>query len=114
MADEEYIERGALIQEISACTAETWGLGLGRSWWSHSVQLKDNMVRCINKQPAVDAEELACRFVSEEMRMIVSLIARGLRHVALPEEMPERIGIVIDYPQTTVRYEFVPRNDENE
>lgn len=72
------------------------------------------VVRCINKQPAVDAEELACRFVSEEMRQIVSLIARGLRHVALPEEMPERIGIVIDYPQTTVRHEFVPRNDEKE
>lgn len=64
--------------------------------------------------PMSDSKLKSCRFVSEEMRLIVSLIARGLRHVALPEEMPERIGIVIDYPQTTVRHEFVPRYDENE
>lgn len=53
-------------------------------------------------------------FERSALRQIVSIIARGLRHVALPSQMPVRIGIVIDYPQTTVRHEFVPRNDENE
>ena len=54
----EYIERDALIKAITECTAETWGKGLGRSWWSHSVQLKDNMVRCINNQDAADVVEV--------------------------------------------------------
>lgn len=54
------------------------------------------------------------RYESGALRRIVRIVARGLRHVALPEEMPVRIGIVIDYPQTTVRHEFVPRNDEKE
>ena len=113
MAEKEYIERGALIAEYDRVHVGAPG-GARRLMVDAPAVDVVEVMRCINKKPAVDAEELACRFVSEEMRMIVSLIARGLRHVALPEEMPERIGIVIDYPQTTVRHEFVPRNDEKE
>ena len=52
-----YIDADELIEKIESCTAETWGKGLGRSWWSHSVQLKDNVVRLIKNAPevAVDA-----------------------------------------------------------
>lgn len=88
MEKKEYDESGALIAEYDR------------------VHVED--------APAVDVEEMARRGMSVKLWRIVRIIARGLRHVALPEEMPERIGIVIDYPQTTVRHEFVPRNDENE
>jgi hypothetical protein len=54
MAEKEYIERYALIEEIRGLTTETWGKGLKNGWWSHSVQIKDNFLRLIEKSPAAD------------------------------------------------------------
>ena len=53
-----YIDADKLINEFGNCTLATWGKGLGASWWSQSVKLKDNMVECINKQPTADVEEV--------------------------------------------------------
>ena len=58
MAEKEYIERGALIEEIRGLTTETWGKGLKNGWWSHSVQIKDNFLRLIEKSPAADVVEV--------------------------------------------------------
>ena len=52
-----YIDADKLIKELSN-TQKTWGKRLGTSWWSHSVKLKDNMIRCINEQPLADVEEV--------------------------------------------------------
>lgn len=54
MDEREYIERSALIKEIRGLTTETWGKGLKNGWWSHSVQIKDNFLRLIEKSPAAD------------------------------------------------------------
>lgn len=40
--------------------------------------------------------------------MIASIIANELRHVALPEKMPMKVSIVLEYTETTVRHEFAP------
>ena len=53
-----YIDADKLINEFGNCTLATWGKGLGASWWSQSVKLKDNMVECINKQPTADVVEV--------------------------------------------------------
>ena len=53
-----YIDADALIELIQSNTMETWGKGLGRSWWSHSVQLKDNIVGLIKNAPTVDVVEV--------------------------------------------------------
>ena len=58
MAEKEYIERRALIEEIRGLTTETWGKGLKNGWWSHSVQIKDNFLRLIEKSPAADVVEV--------------------------------------------------------
>lgn len=52
-----YIDADKLIQALCN-TQKTWGSRLGTSWWSHSVKLKDNMVRCIKEQPTADVEEV--------------------------------------------------------
>ena len=49
-----YIDADALIEKMSDLIAETWGKGLGRSWWSHSVILKDNFIRLIKEAPTAD------------------------------------------------------------
>ena len=49
-----YIDADALIEKMSDLIAETWGKGLGRSWWSHSVILKDNFIRLIKQAPTAD------------------------------------------------------------
>lgn len=54
----KYIDADKLINELNNSTQNTWGKGLGRSWWSHSVKLKDNIVECINKQPTADVVEV--------------------------------------------------------
>lgn len=54
MDKKEYIERSALIKDIRGLTTETWGKGLKNGWWSHSVQIKDNFLRLIEKSPAAD------------------------------------------------------------
>ena len=53
-----YIDANKLIDDLNYSTQNTWGKGLGYSWWSHSVKLKDNMVECINDQPTADVEEV--------------------------------------------------------
>ncbi len=53
-----YIDADKLINALCDCTEETWGKGLGASWWAQSVKLKDNMVECINNQPTADVAEV--------------------------------------------------------
>lgn len=53
-----YIDADKLINEFGNGTLDTWGKGLGASWWAQSVKLKDNMVECINKQPTADVVEV--------------------------------------------------------
>lgn len=53
----KYIDADKLIQALCN-TQKTWGSRLGTSWWSHSVKLKDNMVRCIKEQPTADVVEV--------------------------------------------------------
>ncbi len=40
---------------------------------------------------------------------VCAAIADGLRHVVVPEGLPMKIGIVLEYAETTVRHEFVPK-----
>jgi hypothetical protein len=49
-----YIDADALIAQIEGNTGDTWGRGLGRSWWAHSVMLKDNIVNLIRNAPTAD------------------------------------------------------------
>lgn len=37
---------------------------------------------------------------------IAAMIEHGMRHVTLPKGAPVRIGIVLEYAETTVRHEF--------
>lgn len=53
-----YIDADKLITALCDCTEDTWGKGLGASWWAQSVKLKDNMVECINNQPRADVAEV--------------------------------------------------------
>lgn len=53
-----YIDADKLITALCDCTEDTWGKGLGASWWAQSVKLKDNMVECINNQPTADVVEV--------------------------------------------------------
>ena len=56
-----YIDAYELIAQIEGNTADTWGKGLGRTWWSHSVMLKDNIVNLIRNAPTADvAKEFTC------------------------------------------------------
>lgn len=52
-----YKDIDAIIEQMNGSTAETWGKGLGRSWWSHSVMLKDNIVRLMKDAPEADVVE---------------------------------------------------------
>ena len=47
--------------------------------------------------------------LSRQLMGVLGEIARGMRHVALPEDDPIRISVVIDYAETTVRHEFSPK-----
>lgn len=53
-----YIDADKFIDALNYNTQNTWGKGLGTSWWSHSVKLKDNIVECINNQPTADVVEV--------------------------------------------------------
>jgi len=48
------------------------------------------------------------RSMSRQLRRIIGIIVRGLMHLALPEDEPMKICIVLEYPQSTVRHEFTP------
>lgn len=52
-----YKDIDAIIEQMNGSTAETWGKGLGRSWWSHSVMLKDNIVQLMKDAPEADVFE---------------------------------------------------------
>jgi hypothetical protein len=49
----EYIDREALLNRLEE-SSDTWWKGLGRSWWAHSVILKDNFVSLIREAPTAD------------------------------------------------------------
>ena len=51
-----YIDADEIISQIENSTAETWGKGLGRAWWSHAVMVKDNFVSLIKKAPTVNVD----------------------------------------------------------
>jgi hypothetical protein len=53
----EYIDREALLNRLEE-SSDTWWKGLGRSWWAHSVILKDNFVRLIREAPTADVVEV--------------------------------------------------------
>ncbi len=53
-----YKDIDAIIERMNGSTAETWGKGLGRSWWSHSVMLKDNIVQLMKDAPEADVVEV--------------------------------------------------------
>ena len=53
-----YIDADKLIGWLNSSTADTWGKGLGKSWWAHSVKLKDNIIDGIEKMPTADVAEV--------------------------------------------------------
>lgn len=53
-----YKDIDTIIEQMNGSTAETWGKGLGRSWWSHSVMLKDNIVQLMKDAPEADVVEV--------------------------------------------------------
>lgn len=53
-----YIDADALIAEMERCSYETWSKGVNPTWWTQAVKVKDNIVQCIERQPAVDVAEL--------------------------------------------------------
>lgn len=53
-----YIDADKLIDELNYNTALTWARGLGSAWWSHAVNLKDNMLKCIDRMPTADVVEV--------------------------------------------------------
>ena len=63
-----YIDADEIISQIESNTAETWGKGLGRAWWSHAVMLKDNIVRLIRRAPTADVAPKA-EWISVEERL---------------------------------------------
>ena len=58
-----------IIKAIEDSTLATWGKGLGSGRWSHSVQLKDNIVRLMKVAPAPDVVKVVrckdCRYWEE-------------------------------------------------
>jgi hypothetical protein len=53
----KYIDREALLNRLEE-SSDTWWKGLGRSWWAHSVILKDNFVSLIREAPTADVVEV--------------------------------------------------------
>jgi hypothetical protein len=53
-----YIDADALIEELESCSYETWSKGVNRTWWAQAVNVKDNIKRCIDRQPTADAVEV--------------------------------------------------------
>lgn len=53
-----YIDSDALIEELQRCSRETWSKDINRAWWAQSVKIKDNIVRCIDRQPTADVVEV--------------------------------------------------------
>ena len=57
-----YIDADALIVEMELCSYETWSKGVNPTWWAQAVKVKDNIVKCIERQPTADVVEVVrCR-----------------------------------------------------
>lgn len=57
-----YIDADALIEELQHCSYETWSKDINRAWWAQAVKVKDNIVKCIERQPTADVVEVVrCR-----------------------------------------------------
>ena len=53
-----YIDADALIAEMERCSYETWSKGVNPTWWAQAVKVKDNIIKCIERQPTVDVVEV--------------------------------------------------------
>jgi hypothetical protein len=53
-----YIDADALIEELQHCSYETWSKDINRAWWAQAVKVKDNIVKCIERQPTADVVEV--------------------------------------------------------
>ena len=63
-----YIDADALIEELNRCSYETWCKGVNSTWWAHSVRVKDNIVKCIERQPTADVVEVVrCKDCKEKL-----------------------------------------------
>ena len=70
-----YIDADALIKDIENCSYETWSKGINRDWWAQAVKVKDNIKRCIERQPTADVVEVVrckdCRYKDECNRYVL-------------------------------------------
>ena len=70
-----YIDADALISEMGRCSYETWSKGVNPTWWAQAVKVKDNIVKCIERQPTADVVEVVrCK----DCKYCVDLIMGGL------------------------------------
>ncbi len=53
-----YIDADALVEEIQRCSYETWSKDINKAWWAQAVKVKDNIVRCLERQPTADVVEV--------------------------------------------------------
>lgn len=53
-----YIDADALVKAIEDCSYATWSKGVNKAWWAQAVLVKDNLKRCIERQPAADVVEV--------------------------------------------------------
>ena len=84
-----YIDADAVISQIESSTAETWGKGLGRAWWSHAVMLKDNIVQLIRRTPTADVApraEVAREIILEIEKEITDALKSNYKVLPLIEE----------------------------
>jgi hypothetical protein len=58
-----YIDADVLIEELESCSYETWSKGVNRTWWAQAVNVKDNIKRCIDRQPTADVVEVVRKAV---------------------------------------------------
>lgn len=49
-----YIDVDALIAEIESNSRKTWSEDINTVFWGNAVKIKDNIKRCIERQPTVD------------------------------------------------------------
>ena len=49
-----YIDVDALIAEIESNSRKTWSEDINTVFWVNAVKIKDNIKRCIERQPTVD------------------------------------------------------------
>lgn len=54
----KYVDADALVEELQHCSYETWSKDINRAWWAQAVKVKDNIVKCIERQPTADVVEI--------------------------------------------------------